>query len=251
MDQPIESAGDSEERERTRAERELQRLERERRDRAQTRALALALGLAALAAPGLLPVDPPGATSGADPLALLAWLAVLAPTCGCAAVAMDLRAWPFAAAIPGAWMIALVIVSASAGRDVASPLWGMLAIAGLFAAGAGAAHLARKQAWSTCGALLLVGAGLAMLPALPGRSGAPWPVSVARVALDLSPITLVAECSGVDWMRSAAVYGPVGSDRFERTAYSGALAGPLCLVLGCALWMVAARVSRRRAQQAS
>jgi hypothetical protein len=93
--------------------------------------------------------------------------------------------------------------------------------------------------------LLLVAALLAGLPGRGGALGAPLEPALARLALDLSPATLVLESAGVDWMRDPAVYDPVATDRFQRLPYRGALAGPLVLLVGCALASLAGLRLRR------
>ncbi|MBM3978539.1 MAG: hypothetical protein FJ299_16320 [Planctomycetes bacterium] len=111
------------------------------------------------------------------------------------------------------------------------------------AAGAALARSVRNEA--NCALSLgVLGLGLALWPVAPGISGLPWPPSLASLALDCSPVTLVVEASGIDWMRTAGLYDAAGTDRLERAAWAGELAGPGALVLGCAALGVAALVRR-------
>jgi hypothetical protein len=77
------------------------------------------------------------------------------------------------------------------------------------------------------------------------------PPALAARLLDLSPVTLLAECSGLDWMRHPAVYAPAGAadiDPATRVAFSGALAGPIAFVVGCALATLGEGIGRARAK---
>ena len=217
--------------------------ERSERDSKALRDLGRSLGLASVALVGALPfaVGPAGRVS--DPLLLLVWLALCAAPSGAALRALGLRLWPYGAAMVGAWGALLVSVAATAAREVPTPLWGVLALAGLVVSGAALASMARSAA-SCALALGVLGLGLALWPIAPGLSGVPWPPAIASLSLDLSPVSLVVEASGLDWMRTAGVYDSAGTDRFERAPWSGELAGPAALVLGCAALGSAALVRR-------
>jgi hypothetical protein len=211
---------------------------RDRRD------LWRALAGAAAGAIGALPVHStarPDAALAPDPLVLLAWLALVAPACGCALAGIGLTRAAFAAAVPGAWMIVLALADGASRRDLASPLWGSLAIAGLYFGGAAIGRALARRALPLAAALLIATALLAVLPGRARWAGSPWPPRVASALLDLSPVTFAAESAGVDWSRHASVYATVETDRFERASYRGALAGPVALVLGCAAFLAAAR----------
>jgi hypothetical protein len=214
---------------------------KEAAQRRASRQLRLSLALAAVAAPGLVPL----AGGASDPLVLLLWLAHVAPATGAAAALLRLDGWPYGAAIAGAWSIVTVCVAGVSERIVPAPLWAMAAVAGLyyagFAVGRAAGSTRSSLAPVACVTLLA-----SWLPLAPGVSGAPWPAALASRLLDLSPATLVAECAGLDWMRTPGIYDPVGTDRFQRQAWSGELAGPASLLIGCTLWGCAAAWSRRR-----
>ena len=211
------------------------------------RDFAVPLSLAAVGALGALP----GSRGGPDPVALLAWLALLAAPAGFACGNFGARHWALSAIPPAAWMGLLAIVDGLSARDLPSPTWAALAWTGLYAAGYGAGRLAPRAGFSGVGALFLAGALLAALPILPGFLGAPLPPKIAAQLLDLSPATLLAESAGLDWMRHPAIYAPAGAadiDPATRVAYRGALAGPLAFVVGCALAVLGEGIARARAR---
>ncbi len=185
--------------------------------------------------------------SGAsDPAAFLAWVALMAPVAGAFAVQAHLAPLPWGAAAPSSWVLGLVWCAASSQRIVPTPLWGAAAWMGLFALGAAGAQLwtqltaqrdARAAYVATLAALALSCAAWA-----PGLAGAPWSPELTELLLDLSPLTLVAECAGLDWMRTPLVYDAAQTDRLERAAWRGELAGPLCLLVGYVSWALARRV---------
>lgn len=175
---------------------------------------------------------------GPDPVAALAWLAVLAPAAGSLAATRGLSLLPLGWLVPVLWTLPVAWAGASSPRPLPGLAWAALAWTGLYAAGAGLGLVARARGWNpwaTCGLVLLASGLLAVLPARGSIASAPWPVPAARALLDLAPPALVIECAGVDWMRHPAVYDPVQSDRFERRAWRGALAGPVALLVGCLL----------------
>jgi len=217
--------------------------ERSERDSRALRELGRALGLASVGLVGALPLAAGPGGRASDPLLLVAWLALCAAPCGAALGALGLRPWPYGAALVGAWGTLVVVIAGTAARDVPTPLWGVLALAGLVALGAALGTLAGDSA-RTALALGCVGLALALAPVAPGLVGVPWPAPLASLSLDLSPVTLVAEASGLDWMRTAGVYDSAGTDRLERAPWSGELAGPGALVLGCAALGFAALVCR-------
>src|SRR5262245_61327166 len=111
---------------------------------------AAALGLAAAAgALGLLP----GTAGACDPVACLAWLALLAPAAGFACGSSGARLVPYGLSVPALWSLAVVVADARSERDLASPLGGAALVAGLFAAGLGVGARLPERA--------LRGAGLA------------------------------------------------------------------------------------------
>ncbi|MBK7644216.1 MAG: hypothetical protein IPJ19_14420 [Planctomycetes bacterium] len=207
------------------------------------RQLGLALGFGLLGALGCLP-----GAHGPDPLAELAWVAIVALPCGIGCGALGLRAWPFAASVPALWMIALALAGAASERTLGTPLWAALCWTGIFAAGWGLGRAsgsgARLAAAGLCVATLL-----ALLPSLGGFLGRPWPARAAARLLDLSPLSICMESAGVDWLRHPAVYEPAGAldiDPGLRQPWRGKLAGPALLLLGCALAAFGAVRARAR-----
>lgn len=183
----------------------------------------LVLGLAA-AGVGLAGAPP-------EPLGL-AWLALVAAPAGTLAGGLG-RA---GLAVPAVW----------AGWLLAAGLpWAAAAVLGLVALGAAVGTRRPTTRVADAGVLLLLGAALAGLPSLGGVAGhAPWSPKTTAVLLDLSPVVLVVECAGVDWLRHPAVYGPAGGDAIGpvlRGPWSGPLAGSVSLLVGCLL-LAGARV---------
>lgn len=216
---------------------------------AQRREVRRELGVtSAVAIAGTLGALPIAASSGSDAparinaVALLVWLAILAPAGGAFCTSSRVRLLPFAVTVPAAWLALVQLADAFAPRHLATPWWGAAVVAGLFLCGAALGELVPRPA-AAAGALALLSAALI---ALPGVAGLAWSPRAAARLLELSPATWVCESAGLDWMRHPSVYDPVGSDRFERTAWSGALAGPLALVVGCAASWIAARVAVAR-----
>ena len=224
--------------------------ERSERDSKALRELSLALALAAVALVGALPLPHGAGDAESEPLFLLAWLGLIAAPTGAACAAFGLRAWPYGAAVVGAWSALATAVAGTSERVVATPLWGVLCAGGLFLAGLGAG-LCLRRAWGAVVGLALGGLLLALLPIAPGISGLAWPSGFAALALGLSPVTLVVEASGIDWLHTSGIYDPAGADRLERAPWSGELAGPVCLVLGCALWGLGALLARMRRPKGS
>ena len=209
--------------------------------------LGIAIAVAAAGALGAF-----GALAGEpDPVRFLVWLSVVSLAGGVVAGGLGANLFPYGLAAPGLWMIALVVVDGRAVRDVPAPHWSALAWTGLFAAGTALGVALRRAGggatWAGAGAALLAAGLLVVLPGRAAWAERPWPPAAARALLDLSPATLVVESGGIDWMRHASVYDPVGTDRFERTPYHGPLAGPLVLLVGCLLAAGASLAGRRQA----
>lgn len=79
----------------------------------------------------------------------------------------------------------------------------------------------------------------------------PWSPEVAARLLDLSPMTLLMESAGVDWMRHPAIYEAAGTDRIGpglRSVFRGPVAGSATLLVGCAT-LAAHALHRRRGLQ--
>jgi len=185
-----------------------------------------------------------------DPIAVLAWLGLWSAPAGFLCGALGLALWPGGLAVPGSWMGIVTLADASSTVDLPQPVWGVLVVTGLFAAGLGVgACLGARHLWSGTAAFLIVAALLAGLPHKAGLAAEPWPPATAARLLDVSPVSLVVESAGVDWMRHSAVYEPVGTSSMGpdlRTAWRGFLAGPTVLLVGCVLALVGRRKSRRR-----
>jgi len=195
---------------------------------ALARQLLLALAFGALGALGTL-----AGAHGPDPLAALAWIAILALPCGLACGALALRPWPFAASVPALWMMELALAGAFSERTLGTPLFAALGWTGIFAAGWGIGRGfgvgARSVAVGACFSILL-----AVLPSAGAFLDRPWPPSVAARLLDVSPVAICMECAGV-------------IDPGLRQPFRGKLAGPALLLLGCAL--AAFGAVRARAQE--
>jgi hypothetical protein len=215
-------------------------------ERQSLRNLAWTLALAAVGALGALPLDPPGPRSGADPLFALVWAASAAPIAGACAGRLRLTPWTFGLAAPAAWTLALVWASTDSPRLAPTPLWAAAAWMGLFAFGAAAGRASAERSSQAPWLVALAATALNAAAWAPGALGSPWAPHIASTLLDLAPVTLVVECAGLDWMRHDFLYRAVQTDRFERAAWSGALAGPSCLLLGYSTWTAVEVLARRR-----
>lgn len=214
-------------------------------DRRQLAALA---GCAAGGALGLLP----GAAGALDPPTLLGWLTLVAPAAGAVCGACGLALFPFALGVPSAWMLLLWLVQAGASREVPTPSWAACALGGLFALGLawGARSSTPPRSAGTLLLLELVLAsaaqGFGLLAG--GTELARTHPEIAARLLDVSPLVLVFECAGQDWIHAQPeVYAAAGVEWIQRRAYPGNLAGSAVLVVGCALAVLARRPHRRRA----
>jgi hypothetical protein len=203
----------------------------------QARALLRALAIACLGVPAVL---------AGDPVHALAWLALAAPAAGALAAGGGIAAFGATLAIPGSWMMLLVFADLGSPVDLPRPLWAGLVLLGLTWIGWALGALVRGPSWRAGGVLLLLSALFTGLPALGGLARAPWPPALAARALDLSPVVFAEECAGVDWMRHAAVYDPVGTHTIGpelRLPWRGRLAGTGLLLVG---FLAAALVRRTR-----
>jgi hypothetical protein len=160
------------------------------------------------------------------------------------------RALPFAlaAVLPLAWILPPTLAGRAA---LPESHWGWCVIAGLYGLGLACGALVREQGVGAAGALLFVTLLASTAPARGAWGGEPWPPALARALLDVAPTALALESAGVDWMRHASVYEPVGTDRFERSAWRGALAGPTLLLVGYVSAAAARLLSRRLADRAA
>jgi len=110
-----------------------------------------------------------GSLFALQPLAHLAWLALVAPALGVLAA----RALPplAAALLPLAWLLPCAV------RDPGTPpepLWGWCVAAGLYAAGFACGVLLRANAWGLAGGTLLATLCLSLAPARGSSTGALW-----------------------------------------------------------------------------
>lgn len=209
-------------------------------DGVSARDLMLALAISSIGLLGLLFVD-----GESEPVNLLAWFALSAPAVGCLGARLGLRFWPLGLVAPAMWMALYTLSSASLLQGAPTPFYGALVWTGLFAAGWAAGVNPKRTGWAAPGWLLLLSAFAAGLPGLVSLLGEAPPQSWVALALDLSPVTCVLECAGLDWMRHASIYELSGSLAPDaRTPYRGMLAGPLLLVVGWGLVMASERRSR-------
>lgn len=189
---------------------------------------AVGLGLGWL---GLLP----GAAGAFDGHTLLGWLALAAPALGAWLAGRGLAPAGLAA-VPAGW---LALGAAATGEF--SP-WAACVVVGLYGLGValGRRYGARASALALAVMLVLsaapVGFGWLAGGAVLARAGAPGP---AAWLLDLSPLVLVFDCAGFDWVHAQPeVYAQAGVEWFPRRPWSGNLAGPAVLVVGCLLAFV-------------
>jgi hypothetical protein len=212
------------------------------------RDFAVPFAVAAVGALGSIP----GRRSGADPVALLAWISIWSAAGGFLCASGGVRRLAFVALPPAAWMGLAAVVGGLSTRVLPSAPWAALAWSGLFAGGFGIGRLSRPTSGiAGASVLFLLAALLAALPILPGRLGAPLSPRVEARLLDLSPATLVEECGGIDWMRHPTIYDAAGSadiDPSLRLPYRGRLAGPIAFVVGCLLAAIGEGIARARAK---
>ncbi|MSR61469.1 MAG: hypothetical protein EXS08_03330 [Planctomycetes bacterium] len=203
----------------------------------------LVLGVCALA--GALG-ELSGAGGAEDPLALLGWLAFLAPAGGALCAGARIALFPFGLCVPAAWMFLLTLSVARAARGPETPLWAACALAGLFALGwALGAHSAvpvRAAGVLFLVGLLLAGASTGFGVLAGGAELARRHPHAAARLFELSPLVLVFDCAGLDWGHAQPeIYARSGVEWFQRRPYPGNLAGPTVLVVGCALAWLASR----------
>jgi hypothetical protein len=212
----------------------------------EARDLLLALAFACLGLPGAWP----GSSGEPDPRALLVWLALIAVPTGCAVGGSRLRLWPLVPVVPALWCLEVGIIDALSERDLRDPALSALALAGLYFAGVAIGRTWPRGKWRTSAALFLVTALVSGLPLLGLHLRSPWPSELRARLLDFSPVTLVSECAGIDWMRQPVIYdaaGTVDIDPTMRSPFRGSLAGAIVFVVGSVL-ALAADVRARRMQ---
>ena len=203
----------------------------------------------AVAAVGALGAIP--GRAGSDPVALLAWISILAAPAGFLCGSAGVPHLALAALPPGAWMGLAAIVDGLSPRDLPSPAWAALAWSGLYAAGFGLGRWRSGTGFGGAAALFLLASLMAAIPIVPGTLGSPLPPPVEARLLDLSPATLVEECAGIDWTRNPVIYDAAGSadiDPSLRLPYRGPLAGPIAFVVGCLLAAAGEGIARARSK---
>lgn len=177
----------------------------------------------------------------------LVWLALWTPALGAAARGLELH-WH--GLLPLAWAFGLALLF---GEQVES-LGLSLSLLGLYAAGALAGALLAlggiaAAPWSSASAALLLAGLLTAAPAGGGMLARPWPPEVTALLLDLSPVVLVTEAAGLDWMRHASLYELAGTGDLPpdmRMAWSPGVAMALAaLTLGALAWALERRAGRK------
>jgi len=208
------------------------------------RPVRCALLVGALGALGLLP----GTRGAFDDVALLAWLALLALPAGVLAGSCGARPWPTGLLVPGLWAFALVPAALLGdGPKAPLPLAGLGVCTGIFLSGLalGARLRGRGLPWAGGSFLfVLFLTGFCVRGAL-ARDGAPASHAsalVMRAALELSPLVLVLESSGIDWTHSQpTMYTHSGVEWIPRRSYRGPLAASTLLLVGSLLALSSTR----------
>lgn len=165
--------------------------------------LLLLLAPASLGCLGLLP-----GPRGCDLLALLVWLALVAPACGAWARCLGLRLWPHTLGIVGCFGFALAMAGALGERLVPSLAGGLCVVAGLVAVGW--VFGGWWERWrGGAGAVLVVGLGSIVLGLAPSAGlllGRPLEADWAAWTLQASPLVATLAAAGVDVLRHPLVY---------------------------------------------
>jgi hypothetical protein len=179
---------------------------------------------------------------------MLAWLCLIAPACGALAGACRIGLWPFGLAVPAAWFFGLIWSDLDATRDLPTPIWGACVVAGFHAFGLGLGRLFPRRPWALAGVLLFAFLLTSSLPAQAGlgrRSWAQEHPGLARVLIEVSPLVIATEASGLDWTHAQPdMYALAGVEWFQRRPYRGPLAGTALLLVGCVFAFVASRRGR-------
>ncbi len=157
-------------------------------------------------------------TAAETGLTVWIWLSLWAPVAGTLSTGLKRSRWAWS--IPLLWGLALLYGPPSA----TYPLRGALVVAALYFAGSVSCP-GGAWAWSRAGLWLLLGSLLCALPAAGGVWAALPPSNWVSASLDLSPVVLVCEHAGFDWMRHISVYEQAGAGDLgpeQRMAWSGA-----------------------------
>lgn len=165
--------------------------------------LLLLLAPATLGCLGLLP-----GPRGSDPIALLVWLALVAPACGAWARRLGLRLLPHTLGIVGCFGFALAAAGAVGTRMVPSFAGGLAVVAGLVALGWLLGGWLER--WSTSGgSVLLVALGSSLVGLAPAAGfllGRPLDAGWAAWTLQASPVVATLAAAGIDVLRHPLVY---------------------------------------------
>jgi hypothetical protein len=106
----------------------------------------------------------------------------------------------------------------------------------------------RRGVPAAVGLALLVAGLCSALPALGGVAAVPLGPARTALLLDLSPVGLVLESAGLDWMRHASIYEAAGSGDLgpELRAARGGLGGPAVLAAAALALGLGRRLLARR-----
>jgi hypothetical protein len=215
----------------------------QRNPRVHARSLVTTFALCAVGLVGALP----GSRGEPDPLALLAWLALCAPSVGVLAGSLELALWPLGVTVPALWAAALGSVDAFSRRDLPDPVWAAVCAAGLFLAGFALGRARPAQRWRDAASVFLFGLCAACACFAGEILRAPLPSTWSARLIDVSPITWLVESAGVDWMRHPSLYAAAGTvdiDPSLRGAFRPALAATIAFVVGSSLALASERRAR-------
>ena len=204
----------------------------------QGRLLAVAFLFAGL---GLLP-------RANDPVAYLAWAVLSAPAVGALVGARGIGLLHGASPAAG-YTLGLIWSDVLGEADLPTPLWAALLVAGGYLAVMALGRLVPGRGVAVAGLVLLGGlvlSGASVQWGLGGAGAASWAGShpgLARGLLELSPLVWAYDCAGLDWTRTQPeMYRLSGVEWFVRRPWRGSLAGPLSVVVGCALLFLSRRL---------
>ena len=184
----------------------------------------------------------PGAAAGS--VTALAWAALVAPAAG--HLSGSQRAFLSRQLAPLAFGL-VVLFAFFAFRAAPVSAWSALVLTGFFLLGV-ASGRSTRSAWSGGGLWLTLTLALAGAAIGYGQLARPLPPALTACLLDISPLSLVLESAGVDWMRHPALYDPAGTVDIGpelRQAWRGTVAGPALFVVGC-LALAASSACRAR-----